>query len=363
MNKLVFILPLTFFSFLLAVWSGWLRMGWVLPDPGTAAYHGALMVNSFLASVIFLERAVVFKNLIVLLVPFINALSVIFFVMHQPMAAAICYLAGSLCFVAITAWFCIQHKELHYFIFLTAALNLLAGNAVLFVSGDYPGAVHFWMAFFLLTIVAERLELSRFLELTTFRKYALLSALFITQLFLLWNPASGGKIFLAIGFSAVALWLLRFDMARQAIRVKGAPRYSGILLLVGYTWLIATAALLFLPPAFSWRYDAILHSFFIGFVMSMIFSHAPIILPAITRVPVKIYRPFLYAWFVILQLSLLIRICGDLEELIILRQWGGMINGIVIMLFFLSVAGIFLTEKKRLRLRKAKASVVRSVRF
>lgn len=357
MNKLAFILPLAFISFLLAVWSGLLRMGWNLPDTGTAAYHGALMVNSFLASVIFLERAVVFKNRLVLLVPFINAFSVVFFLLHQPEGAAVFYVAGSICFVGITGYFCWQHRELHYFIFLAAALNLVAGNGWLLLYGDYPMAVHFWMAFFILTIVAERLELSRFLQLTAFRKASLLAALLITQVFLIASRGSMEKIWLAAGLTLVAGWLLRFDMARQAIKVKGAPRYSGLLLLVGYCWLIITAALLFLSEQFSWRYDALLHSFFIGFVMSMIFSHAPIILPAIARVPVKIYRPFLYAWFVLLQLSLLLRICGDLGEHIRLRQWGGMINGIAITCFFVSVAIIFLKEKKRQAIRRTRLAV------
>jgi len=81
-------------------------------------------------------------------------------------------------------------------------------------------------------------------------------------------------------------------------------------------------------------YDATLHSFFIGFVISMIFSHAPIILPAVLKLPVKFYRPVLYAWFWLMQLSLLTRIIADVAIMPTVRKWSGMVNGLTILLFF-----------------------------
>lgn len=62
---------------------------------------------------------------------------------------------------------------------------------------------------------------------------------------------------------------------------------------------------------------------FTGFIFSMIFSHAVIILPAITKLTVKLYRPFLYVWFGLLQLSLIIRIVADLFEDVLCRKIGG----------------------------------------
>ena len=61
-NKAILIFPFIILSLLSAIWSGWLRIGWNFPITNIAAQHGALMVNSFLASLIFLERAVVFRN-------------------------------------------------------------------------------------------------------------------------------------------------------------------------------------------------------------------------------------------------------------------------------------------------------------
>jgi hypothetical protein len=78
--------------------------------------------------------------------------------------------------------------------------------------------------------------------------------------------------------------------------------------------LLLTALLTFSKAHIDFWYDAALHSFFIGFVFSIIFSHAPIILPAVLKKPIKIYRPVLYIWFGLLQAALLLRIAGAVLE-------------------------------------------------
>jgi hypothetical protein len=79
-------------------------------------------------------------------------------------------------------------------------------------------------------------------------------------------------------------------------------------------------------------YDAALHSIFVGFVISMIFGHAPIIFPAILGVPIT-YRPAFAVQLILLHLSLLIRILGDLANLVAVRRWGGFLNEIALLLF------------------------------
>ena len=59
------------------------------------------------------------------------------------------------------------------------------------------------------------------------------------------------------------------------------------------------------------RYYRLLHTVFLGFLFSMIFGHAPIILPAITGVAVP-YRQAFYAHLALLHISLAIRLGGDL---------------------------------------------------
>jgi hypothetical protein len=54
--KPLFVLPLVVLSLLLAVWSGWIRIGWNFPVTQSVARHGGLMIGSFLSTVILLEK-------------------------------------------------------------------------------------------------------------------------------------------------------------------------------------------------------------------------------------------------------------------------------------------------------------------
>jgi hypothetical protein len=66
--------------------------------------------------------------------------------------------------------------------------------------------------------------------------------------------------------------------------------------------------------------------------MSMIFGHAPIIFPAILGLPVQ-YRSAFYVHLVLLHLSLLLRVTGDLINQFDIRRWGGQLNEVAILLF------------------------------
>jgi hypothetical protein len=79
-------------------------------------------------------------------------------------------------------------------------------------------------------------------------------------------------------------------------------------------------------------YDAVLHAVFVGFVISMIFGHAPIIFPAILGTPVHFYEAF-YVHFLLLHLSLVIRMVGDLADWVEVRKLGGLLNETAILLF------------------------------
>jgi hypothetical protein len=346
-NKSILAFPLIIFSLLTAVWSGWIRIGWNLPVTTIAAQHGALMVNSFLASLIFLERAVTFRNKWILLIPLFNSLSVLAFVFGLVSLAQLLFIAGSAGFVAICVYFIYQYEQSYYYIFLIGSICLLLGNVILFKTNFYPDAVIWWIGFLLFTIVAERLELSRFLALMKFKRNLLWASIIFLLITLILPFHLYGYIFLAVAIAMISLWLLKYDMARHSVKVKGQHRYSGLLLITGYVWLLIMSVLLVFLKHFTFGYDAVLHSFFIGFVFSMIFSHAPVILPAVMRLSIKIYRPILYLWFVLLQVSLVIRVIADCIESIEWRRVAGLANGLIILLFFISVAFIVRQELRK----------------
>jgi hypothetical protein len=107
--------------------------------------------------------------------------------------------------------------------------------------------------------------------------------------------ARGGIRIIGVAFIALALWLCLFDIARRTVRISGLPRFIAVALLSGYAWL-GVAGLLAVrwgPVAAGLSYDAMLHAVFVGFVFSMIFGHAPIIVPAVLGRRL-IYRPRFY---------------------------------------------------------------------
>ena len=351
MNRAILVFPFIILSLLAAIWGGWIRIGWNFPVSTIAAQHGALMVNGFLASVIFLERAVTFKSKWILLLPLVNASGIIAFALDLLQVAQILFITGSMGFLVMCIYFIIRFKDSHYTIFLMGAFCLLTANIILLRTNFYPGAVTWWMGFLLFTIVAERLELSRFLALGIFKRSLLWVCVAFVLVALVWPFQLKGNIVLAIAIAMTALWLLKYDMARHSIKVKGQHRYSGLLLVTGYVWLLIMSLLLPFQDKLVFGYDAVLHSFFIGFIFSMIFSHAVIILPAVIKLPVKIYRPFLYVWFFLLQASLMLRVVADIMEEIACRKIAGLINGVCIVMFFVSIVTILRSElRKKVRL-------------
>jgi hypothetical protein len=174
------------------------------------------------------------------------------------------------------------------------ALAWLAGNLSLYAGVP---AVPWWIAFFALTIGGERLELSRYLKRGALARNAfivLAAALLAAPLL----PRVLGVVLVLL-----ALWLFAFDLARVTVRQRGLPRYIAWCLLAGYAWLAFGGALLAAAVA----YDAALHAIFVGFVFSMVFGHAPVILPAVLRVPLP-YHPALYVPLALLHASLALRV-------------------------------------------------------
>ncbi len=163
--------------------------------------------------------------------------------------------------------------------------------------------------------------------------YAIVSSILFGNLLSLWQPGSGLVIFSA-GLLALALWLLRFDIAWRNARLSGLPQFVAICLLSGYFWL-AFAGLLGMgggfEPGHEWR-DSSLHAVGLGFVFAMVFGHAPIIFPAITRLKIP-FHPVLYVPLLLLHGSLLTRVGANLLDDFAGRRLGGMANALTLALF------------------------------
>ena len=289
------LLVLGFASLAFGIAGGLVRLGAAIPAPaGAIALHGPLMVSGFLGTVIGLERAVALGRLWAYAAPLASGLGGVCLLFGFVVPGfALMVLAAALLVAASAATFARQHS---------LEMATLAGGALAWLTGNlslYAGlaAVPWWIAFFALTIGGERLELSRYLKRTPAVRLAFVAIaalLLVTPL----APRAMGAVLVLL-----ALWLLAFDLARVTVRQSGLPRYVAVCLLSGYAWLAVGGVLLALEAA----YDAALHAIFVGFVFSMVFGHAPVILPAVLRVALP-YRSVLYLPLAVLHASLALRV-------------------------------------------------------
>ena len=96
-------------------------------------------------------------------------------------------------------------------------------------------------------------------------------------------------------------------------------------------------------------YDAVVHAVMLGFVMSMIMAHAPVILPAVLGVRIP-YHVALYVPVALLQLSLLVRVVvGDAWGLTLGLRAGGIGAAVAILGFGVTVVVVLLRAGRAAR--------------
>lgn len=337
--------PFAFSALVIAIFAGINRFGWDFPLSGMAGDHGGIMVGSFLGTLILLERAVVHPSRFALLGPFINLLSLPFFLLGLPQIATGLLIAGGGAMVLIFYLLSLRSPSLEQYVLVVAAIFYTCGNLVLLLTGLYPKVFPFWFSFFLFMITGERLELSRFLNISPTKHYTLVALLLLAGLGAFFPFHGAGKYLMVAGLAGTAIWLLKYDMAGKSVKKSGQFRFTGIALIFGYCWLLVSAIILFFWQSFPFGYDAALHTFFIGFVFNMIFAHAPIILPAVTKIRGLPFHQSLYIWLGLLQIGLIIRVLAD-AGLTDLRVLSGFLNGIAILGYFINQGIVFATVKK-----------------
>ncbi len=329
-------------SLLIGLWAGMVRIGWVLPRPTEefVLVHGPLMVVGFLGTLIGLERAVALHRWWPYGIPVFSALTPITLFAAPVELTASLAAAASILLIAVFIALYRQYPSAHFIIMALSAVTWLVGNALWLTGFPMFALVPWWAAFLVLMIAAERLELSRLRQPTALVRLVFHAAVavILTGLgysFLNLHTAIriGG-----IGLLILALWLLRYDLVWKSVQQVGLPRLMAICLIAGYVWLAAAGVLWIIFAEFfsaGPRYDAMLHAIFLGFVFSMIFAHAPIILPTITGLALPFQNAF-YLHAGLLHLSVLLRISGDLALLLSVQRWAGLLNASAILLFLIN---------------------------
>ncbi|MBM4369556.1 MAG: hypothetical protein FJ102_25320, partial [Deltaproteobacteria bacterium] len=226
--------------------------------------------------------------------------------------------AGSALLAAVSSQVARRHPAPFTAVIAMGAFSWLAGSLAWVVTGAVAASVPLWMNFLVLTIAGERLELSRLRPAPRWALWGFGLVVFAALL-----GAAIDTRLLGVAYLALAWWLLRFDLARFTVWQPGLPRYVASCLLPGFGWLAAGGVFLARGPHLpgTMAHDAALHAVLVGFVLSMVFGHAPIILPAVTGWAVPFTRAF-YAPLVVLHASVALRVVGDVAESPALRLWG-----------------------------------------
>ncbi|HNI69969.1 MAG TPA: hypothetical protein PKX56_03485 [Marmoricola sp.] len=289
-----------------------------LPTPvdrtDLTARHGMLMVLGFLGTLIALERAVALRQPWGLLAPGCLGLGGIALMVGAPQwLGALLLVNGCLALVVVYSQLFARQRDEATAVEMLGAVAALAGAALWFRL-DIPALLPWLVTFILFTITAERVELARLhrppgsertlLWLSVVVMAGALSTLLLGEI--------GARLFGATVL-ILTLWSANGDVARKTIRLTGLPRFSAAALLLGYFWL-ACGSLIWLiggTPGSISSYDAAVHTVFLGFAMSMVIAHAPVILPAVIRRPLP-YHPSLWVTLFVLQIGLIIRVgIGD----------------------------------------------------
>jgi hypothetical protein len=320
--------------------AGLARLGWAVPMAGFAAMHGPLMASGFFGTVISLERAAALRERWAYAAPLLSGLATLSVLLNAPAPIApTLATAGSAVMLAASLRVYRRQRELFTLALALGAASWTTGS-LLWLRG-YPVYVTapWWVAFLVLTIAGERLELSRVLPPSPIarRVFAALVAVLLVGVSVSLVSRAVGTTVLGAALTGLALWLIRQDVARRTVKASGLTRFIAVCLLSGYVWLAVAGSSILLSgglDAGGPAYDAALHALLLGFVFSMVFGHAPIIFPAVLRVAVP-YSRWFYAPLALLHVSLAVRLSGDWASLAQLRACGGALNGLALLAFVL----------------------------
>jgi hypothetical protein len=332
------IVSFAMFCLLCGLWSGLNRIGWSIAISPITAHHGAIMVGGFLGTLIALEKIIPLKKKALYLIPILNALSVAFFFTNHPRISIYILIISSIALALVFLYYFRKQHKVIYILMLTGALCWLIGNVLLLTKFFYPLAFPWWTAFALFIIAAERLELTIFLPVSKSSKTIFITILFSFIVGVCFSFHGIGNLIGGLALSGIAIWLLRNDMISINLKKRNMPKFVASALLCGYTALLLTG-IFYLTLSDQWlNYDAIVHSFFLGFVFSMIFAHGPMILPGIMGISATPFNRILYIWLALLQASWLIRIFSDVTMELDVRKFSGLLSAIAIIGYFVTMA-------------------------
>ena len=323
-------------AFLLGLWTGMARLGFGLMGsaPQFAEFHGALMICGFFGRLISIERAVALNRSLAYMIPIFAATGTLALLARTITLAGAAFLIASVTLAAASFW---NMRRLQSVLLAAtpsiAALCWGAGTLTWLADRPLPEATGWWLAFLVLTVAAERLELSRIVAPPTLARLIFIAAIAVFLIGVargeLGHPSSP---FIGSGLILCGVWLLIFDLARRTVRLSGQIRFTALCMLLGYGWLIIAGLELFGGPIGAFSYDAVVHAVTLGFVLSMVLGHTLIVFPSVIGLTLR-YSAVLYVPLLLLQISVVIRTIGDYSGSIEIRSVSGFLTIIALICF------------------------------
>lgn len=334
-----------------AVVGGLWRAGTHLPEAAvvarSAGLHAALMLSVFLGTTISLERAIALGRRWAYAAPVLAAASGLLILCGLRAEAALLGVGAAAAFVAVNVVLLQGEQGSPTAMMLLGALCWLLANTLEALAPGQPAVIAWWFAFPVLTITAERLELTRFLPRRPSAGVLLwivVAGIVAAAAASIIDPVTGGVAFGA-ALIALAVWLAVFDIARRTVFAQGLARFMAVALLIGYIWL-GVGGLAWLGTALGCPgRDMALHALGLGFLFSMVMGHAPVIVPALTGVKLR-FGAWFYAPLLLLHASLACRLFAAIAH----PEWralGAQLNAAAIALFVATVAGSALAWRLR----------------
>lgn len=330
--------------------AGLSRVGVPMPlvDARLLTIHGPLLVLGFLGTLIALERAVSLRRRWALLSPGLCGAGALCVMTSLPISVGAGLItAGMLGLVAV--FVAIARRQWNLAVaLLTASSGAGAVAAFLWAAATATEILVAWLAVFIvLAILGERWEFAR-LRAPGRQVLPFVVLIDLVVIGAALTPVAGlGARLLGAALLGTVLWLLPRDIARRTLRVAGTPRFSAAGVYFAYASLTLAAATMLVSGSLTLGpgSDIVIHGIFVGFAMSMVMAHAPIILPAILGTAVRFSRA---VWFplLILQASLALRYLARPADSHALLVAGGIGNAVGI-LSFLLLAVITLVDATR----------------
>lgn len=317
------------------------------PASSVAADHGPLLVFGFVGSAIGLERAVAVRTRWAWVGPIFHAAGFVGIVGGLPrQVPALCFAAG---FIVLGFIYATIHRRQAALSIIVQATGVIGGVAAALLWAMTPAfstAMPLCVLYVVATIIGERMELARItiVGAQADKRITLwvlgLAALSVVYIL---SPAVGYRA-MGAALIGISVATVRVDVAKNLVRSRGLPRYAAACMLAAYFWLALGGYFwLLYGESSGFAYDASVHAIFLGFVMSMIFAHAPFIITSVIRRHLP-YHPVLFFPVVVLHGGLALRILADVLSHTVAYQVGGVITIVAVVVFL--ACGVTLTVKE-----------------